>query len=354
MGAKVGGIILLIIALGIALYFVNSGGAAKLGTAFKPPVSATSTASASAATSSSTGAVNPAATTASSTNPFVTFLNELFHPIAPVGPSIPESGSNSGGGEVYTQAGGSGSTGAGTGSTSGGAASIPAYEIPAGYTAAQLSPYFNEVHLGDVGTQEVELYTYQNYNEPTTTIDITGWEIKTNHGGEYVPQAVNIYDPDAAPVLSDIILSSAQNDQIYFYSNSAPQNVRLNSCMGYLSSANYVNQTNQFSPALPDNCPPVSSTAISSFTGACQNYINSLGCNPVNMSSPNIPQNDYACQQYLENNFTYNSCITNHAHDANFLSDTWYIWMGSSPLDQYHDNVVLLDQNGLVVDTYSY
>jgi hypothetical protein len=337
MGAKIGGIILLVIALGVALYFVQSGGAAKLGTAFKSPGAATST----VATTSGAG-TSLLPTSGSSTNPFVTFLNELFHPIPFVGPSI-LGGS---GGEVYTEPGSAdGGTGIG---------SIPSSEIPAGYTAAQLSPYFHDVHLGDVGVQEIELYSYQNNNEPTTTIDITGWEIKTNHGGEYVPQAVNIYDPDAAPVLSDIILSSAQNDEVYFYSNSAPQNVRLNSCMGYLSSANYEDQTNQFNPPLPDNCPPVSSTAISSFTGACQNYINSLGCNPVDMSNPNIPRNDYACQQYLENNFTYDSCITNHSHDANFLSDEWYVWMGSSPIDPYHDNVVLVDKNGLVVDTYNY
>jgi hypothetical protein len=341
---KVGGIILLVVALGIALYFVQSGGAAKLGSAFKPPATATST----VASTSSTGAsTKTASTTASSTNPFVIFLNELFHPIAPVGPTIPQGGSNYGsGGEVYTE--GSGSNGSGSGNGGSGNSAIPPSEIPPGLTAAQLSPYFHDVNFATVGTAEIELYTYENYNEPTTTIDITGWEIKTNHGGEYIPQAVNIYDPDAAPVLSDIILTSSQDDEVYFYASSAPQNVRINSCMGYL------NQTNQFNPSLPDNCPPVSTTAISSFSGACQNYIESLDCNPVNMSNPNIPRNDYACQQYLENNFTYDSCITNHSHDSNFLSNEWYIWMGSTPLDEYHDNVELLDKNGLVVDTYSY
>ncbi len=344
MGAKIGGIVLLVVALGVGLYFINSGGASKIGSAFQPPGAASSTVATS--TSSTT-------TATSSSNSFITFLDELFHPQSG-NLNIPSagSGSSNSGGEVYTEGGGSSGNGSGNGT--GGISAIPSYEIPAGYTLAQLSPYFHQVRLGGVGSYQISLYSYENYNEPTTTINITGWEIKTNRGGEYIPQAVNIYDPDSAPVLSNIILSSTQNDEVYFYSNSAPQNVRLNECMGYLQSTSYTSQINQFNPALPDSCPPINQAAISQFTGACQNYINSLGCQAVDMSSIYIPRNDYACQQYLENNFTYNSCIMNHAQDPNFLSDTWYIWMGSSPLDPYHDNVVLLDKNGLVVDTYNY
>ena len=67
-----------------------------------------------------------------------------------------------------------------------------------------------------------------------------------------------------------------------------------------------------------------------------------------------VPRTDYACHDYLENNFNYKSCFNAHVRDANFLSNQWWVWMGSSPLDQYHDTADLFDKNGLLVDEYSY
>jgi len=247
--------------------------------------------------------------------------------------------------------GGSGG-GSGTGSASGG---IQPYDIPAGMTAAQLSPYFHKVRFGGVSASQISLYTSASYGAPTTTVDITGWEIKTNRGGEFIPQAANLYDPIAPAVLSDIMLTLNQSQYVNFYSNSAPVNLRLNKCMGYLNtSLSYATQ-GQFNPPFPYGCPSIDRSAISQFTGACQNYIQSLsGCQSPDFGSPYFPRNDYQCEQYLRNNFNYRSCIATRGFDRDFLSGEWRIWMGSSPLDPFHDNVKLLDRRGLVVDAYSY
>ncbi|HEX4104060.1 MAG TPA: hypothetical protein VHZ04_01100 [Candidatus Paceibacterota bacterium] len=228
---------------------------------------------------------------------------------------------------------------------------IPSYEIPPGMTAAQLSPYFHEVRFGGLSAGsaysygQITLYAYPN--NASSSIDVTGWQIKANHGGEYIPQAVSLYDPSGLTPESDIFLKNG--DVLYLYSSSAPVNLRLNECIGYLP-----NKT-QFTPQLPQSCPPLDLSAISSFSGACQNYIETLGsCTEPNLSSPYVPQNDYACVSYLENNFNYSSCYDNHVADSNFLSNQIWAFMGSSPIDQFHDQVELLDRNGLVVDTYSY
>ncbi len=226
-------------------------------------------------------------------------------------------------------------------------------EIPAGFTANQLSPYFHEVRFGGVSPArsyssygEISLYAYPNVT--TSSIDVTGWQVRANHGGEYIPQAVNVYDPLGLNPVSDIWLKSGSD--LNLYSTSAPVNLRLNKCIGYLP-----NGKTQFVPQLPQTCPSIDQSVIHSFTGACQSYIMSLnGCAEANMSNPLIPQNDYACINYLENNFSYHSCFEAHEGDANFLSNQIWVFNGSSPLDPLHDQVKLLDRNGLLVDFYTY
>ncbi len=224
-------------------------------------------------------------------------------------------------------------------------------DIPAGYTAAQLSPYFQEVRIASISPGTSYYYgtitlSDNNYNS-TSTIDITGWQIKALRGNEYIPQAIDVYDPTGLTPPSDIRMKNG--DVVYLYSSSAPFNLRLNECVGYIA------HVADFNPPLPSNCPSVDQSQIDSFTGACQNYILSIGgCQAPNMSSPQIPHTDYACQDYLENNFTYRSCFNAHYADANFLSNQVWVWTGSNVVDQYHDTVKLLDKNGLLVDIYTY
>jgi hypothetical protein len=231
--------------------------------------------------------------------------------------------------------------------------SVPAIDpsqIPAGFTIAQLSPYFHQIRIGGVsaGTSyyygEIALYSYLNANE---NIDITGWQIKTQDSGEYIPQAVNLYDPSGLTLETDIVLH--QNDVVSLYSSSAPINLRLNKCIGYIA------HTANFNPALPLNCPSIDRSAIQNLTGACQNYITSIGsCQSPNMTNPSVLSSDYACQDYLENNFNYKSCFAAHVSDPDFLSNQIWVWMGSNVIDQYHDSVRLFDKNGLLVDAYSF
>jgi hypothetical protein len=72
------------------------------------------------------------------------------------------------------------------------------------------------------------------------------------------------------------------------------------------------------------------------------------------LNTPQFPESDYACLDFIEHNFNYRSCFDQHENDANFLSNQWWVWTGSNPLDQYHDNVYLYDKQGLLVDMYSY
>jgi len=223
-------------------------------------------------------------------------------------------------------------------------------QIPKGFTVNQLSPQYHEVRFDGISGATAysygRIYLAANMAK-SVTVDVTGWQIKGNDGGEYIPQAVNIYDPSGLTAPGDIQLQAGQ--YVYLYSSKGPFNLRLNECIGYIG------QENHLTPALPNNCPYPNRSAITSFTGACQNYISTIGqCVVPNLNNTAIPENDPACRAYIENNFNYWSCFNAHEGDANFLSNEWWVWMGASPVDPYHDTVDLLDRNGLLVDIYSY
>lgn len=314
MGAKIGLILFIIILLAVGVYVYSSGALVNGWRGFNTLVHAPSS-------------------TFSFFKDFNIFSTSTPSARWPSSPTIASPSSGSGAGSAVNPA-------------------INPADIPAGYTAAQLSPYFREVTFGGVsaGTYysygTITLNAYFN-NGTTGAIDVTGWQIKTNVGDEYIPQAVNLYDPTGLAPAGDIDMKNG--NAVFLYSSSAPFNLRLNECTGYMA------HVATFVPALPLTCPSVGRSQLQELSGACQDFVNSIGqCQTPNMSSPRVPQGDYACMNYLQDNFTYRSCFDQHSADANFLSNQIWVWTGSSPVGQYHDTVRLLDKNGLLVDMYSY
>jgi len=311
MGKKIAFILLIVIVCGIVLYVASSNIFGKLGgilssLAPKPPKTAFvgSASSGGGATLTSGSASWTSGTTNSSTTP----NNQQ-----PVTPTINPS------------------------------------DIPAGYTLAQLSPFFHRVTFGSLyagnGYSYGQISLYDSSQAPTS-IDVTGWQIKSNRSGEYIPTAVNLYDPSGLAAPGDIIMQN--NQTLNIYSNTSPFNLRLNKCIGYIQNSN------PFNPSLPSNCPYVTQSDVSSFTGVCEQYVYSLGsCQLPDMNNISIPQTDYACRSYLEN-LNYGGCFAKHVNDSDFLSNEWRVWMGSNVIDPIHDTVLLLDRNGLLVDLRTY
>ena len=223
-------------------------------------------------------------------------------------------------------------------------------EIPSGFTINQLSPYFHKVRLGSVSAGSSwyvgRISLYASFSD-SGTVDITGWLLKGNKGSQFIPSAVNLYDPSGLTSEGDILLKSGGVVNIYTSESTIGRNLRLNKCLGYLENSN------KFTPQLPMNCPYIDRSEISSFTGACQDYIASLGSCRVPTANPPLPENDYACRAYLDT-LNYRGCFNKHLGDTDFLSNEWWAWTGSRFLDERHDVLLLFDKNGLLVDRYEY
>jgi hypothetical protein len=230
-------------------------------------------------------------------------------------------------------------------------AAVP-YDIPAGFTKEQISPYFRKVRLGSIsvgGFGQIGQATLSAQLSGSEWVSIAGWRIQGRSGALYMPRAVQVYDALGLAPETDIILRSG--DVLYLYSGGTSaigKNLRLNKCLGYLPTIG------DFKPAVPRTCPAIQRDEISNFTGQCQNYIYSLGaCGVPVFNDVRIPITDYACKAYLEK-LNYRGCLERHGGDKDFLSSQIYGWVGAIPFDQYHDKLRLLDAQGLVVDFYEY
>ncbi len=231
----------------------------------------------------------------------------------------------------------------------------PAITPPEGFSLNQLSPFYGQVRIGNVSPENFpnsgQFSLGANYST-NTSIDITGWHVKSNRGDVRVSTAVGDYKPFGMTPSTDIILKNGE--YVNFSTNYSPISIsfRLNECTGFL------NNTYQFNPALPANCPAMyDRSEITSFSGACQNIVLSLG----NCSAPTANQinslpsyNEDSCKVFLDR-FNYSTCYSRHRGDANFFNNEWRVWLsGQTGFNVSHDRLLLLDNNGLLVDQYIY
>lgn len=190
--------------------------------------------------------------------------------------------------------------------------------------------------------QEIVIYS----NAVGGMADITGWIVKSNGGSFRIPTAQEVYSFGGSE--GDINLKTG--DSVHIYSGIGSKgNFRLNKCMGYIEDAA------PFTPTLPKNCPFISHSEISRFSGACQDYINSLRSCQNPAANPPVPLDDSSCHQFLSK-LNYVGCVEKYGRDADFSTNEWRVWVGNQAniFDSLHDKVQLLDRTGKMADEYVY
>jgi len=227
-------------------------------------------------------------------------------------------------------------------------------ELPAGYTSADLSPYYQKVTISGVRRQRNTRTNAQpNYvtlkaDAGDVPVPITGWQVKTNRSGVTIPRGLRTYRTTPTP-LDTIELREDESANIYTSASPIGTNFLLNKCTGYLADQF------PFMPPLAKSCPRVPKRDIETFTGTCQEYILRLrACAIGNPNNAQVPGNDPACRSYIASNLNYEGCVRKHQGEPDFFRKEWRIWTGTNYLDPLHDRVLLLDGNGKLVDSYSY
>ena len=216
-----------------------------------------------------------------------------------------------------------------------------------------MSHYVSGAGSTDPKNEYVEISLSQNVKMP---IDLSEWRLVSEASGKsaVIPKGTEIPVSGTVNASEDIVLSPGMRAIIMSGSSPIGASFRENKCIGYFSSF----QT--FYPTLPQNCP-VPSDELSSFYGSgyirdpvCIEYVNKLSRCQVTLSPPVGASG--TCQNFLVKYLNYNGCVDAHKNDADFLGNTWRIYLGrTTPMWRTtHELVKLLDVNGKTVDAFSY
>ncbi len=188
-------------------------------------------------------------------------------------------------------------------------------------------------------------------------VDITGWTLQSDATGNASPIPKGTETPTSGVVnaAQDIVLEPGNRAILISGQSPIGASFRENKCIGYFSAYQ------SFTPSLPQNCPDPSAELQSFYgasgyirDGACVDYMKALPrCKPV-LSPP--PTLSGACQTFLIKYLTYNGCLDAHRNDADFLGDTWRIYLGRTNLlwRTRNELVKILDAKGDTVDAFSY
>jgi hypothetical protein len=224
-------------------------------------------------------------------------------------------------------------------------------DIPEGFSANQLSPWFHKVYLRVTPGENGYIILSPYLANASDSVNVSGWLVqsKRTKSGKYIPRAVRVYDSGGSAPEGPIMLKNGQVVYVNF-SGFSPLGVNFltNECLGYLVAE-------QPSLNLPGGCPVPTLAELdkAGIGGYCQNYILSVGsCRLPSFDDPKI-QNDDACLVYLRT-MNYRGCVQKYRSDPYFFGYEWRTWSAGSFLDLYHDHVLLFDSQGLLVDVYDY
>ena len=215
------------------------------------------------------------------------------------------------------------------------------------------SPYLGKVKFSSASHTTIRLSAQFKTDEK---INISNWKIKGAGGEITITQGTELVF-FGTPVSTKENIYIEQSDHVYLLSSKVPFGMssafRPNKCFGYLKDS-YKNL-----PYAPSKiCPAIDRDAICHFSTDCQNFILRLrNCQAIDYSSLSLSF-DSSCQSYIGNyisrNLSYNGCVENYYKDKDFYQKAWYVYVGYDIVCKCNDILYLYDQNGLLVDQYSY
>ncbi len=235
----------------------------------------------------------------------------------------------------------------------------PKIEVPAGLVESDLSPWYKQIRISSFTPNRSfgdrnGFVLSANLNSNNQPVAVTGWKVKANRWEINIPSAAADYPPYGLLSESDIVLENGGVLRAQYGVSPIGKNFRPNIC------SNYLKQTYEFNPPLPNvTCPAVyTREEIATASGACQTLLISIqnSCRPATSEETSrLTYTEFKdCEPFLKR-LSYPECHSRNKDKSNFYSKEWLVWLKYPVLaDKEHDQVLLLDNNGLIVDRYIY
>lgn len=223
-------------------------------------------------------------------------------------------------------------------------------------TQSQYKDFVSFAYINRSTDPEQEYAVLHINSKATTTIDITGWTLKSTNTGNSVtiPRGTYLYFSGTINSEDDIYVTGG--DTIYLITGQTPIGVsfKLNKCSGYLS------QFQKFVPYLPTSCPAPRSEDLKSIpkivvNDACLDYINSFPSCQV--ETKNFPVSwSYECRNFFQTKISYPSCVNIHKGDKDFYQHEWRAYFRHNQIlwKSRRENIILYDNIGKIVSSLTY
>ncbi len=184
---------------------------------------------------------------------------------------------------------------------------------------------------------------------------LTGMLLKSRMTGKQqdIGEGVNIYYPNTINYKEPIFLGPGETAYIISRRSPLGYSFRINKCFGYLNAGNqnFVVDITTYCPHILDYPLPARPNA---FNDKCLDFLNSIGtCQSNFYYTQGV---DQACKNFVIERANYTRCVTDFKNDGDFLEKSWRIYLGrdDSLWKSRREIVDLIDQNGQIVDTYTY
>ncbi|MBV9159456.1 MAG: hypothetical protein JO019_02565 [Candidatus Kaiserbacteria bacterium] len=187
-------------------------------------------------------------------------------------------------------------------------------------------------------------------------VDVSGWSLQSMSSGVrvYLPLAAAPYVLGVVNRVSEAAIFPGGTATVLSGVSPVGVSFRETLCTGYL------NQNQNFSPALVNACPagsrilPATQENVARYGMDCINYVATLpqcdfpGIVPQNLST--------SCRAFLLSALSYNGCVNMYQSAPDFSLNSWRLYEGFTHelWSNDHDTIRLLDRDGRVVDVFNY
>ena len=197
------------------------------------------------------------------------------------------------------------------------------------------------------GGEYIEISVLSTNNDP---VDITGWKIKGAIDPEERIIDTGVYDFYQGKVNDEKHILIYPGEKALIIPGESPVGVsfKLNKCIGYLE------QFQDFSPHLPQNCPQFGLDGNDT-EPICGQFIRSIPrCNAYVKDFP--LQVSQSCSQLINRRLNYNSCVSEHFTDTDFKTAEWRVYLGGREAfgSENGDIVSIFDAKGNLIDSIFY
>lgn len=193
--------------------------------------------------------------------------------------------------------------------------------------------------------QNTDGHDYLLVSVPLTSkgsVNITGWQIKSSVAGEnlIVGEGTRVFYQGKVNESKLIYLYPGEKALLLPDNSPVGASFKVNKCSGYLA------QFQSFYPDISQNCPHPSldQNGNNVIDYSCQSFLNKIPrCRAYVEDFPKDTAE--SCKSIANQRFNYNSCVSEHLYNRDFLSGEWRVYL--------NNNGKLASKNGDIIRIYS-